>query len=319
MRFAFHNIVCILFLACCIAQDEPGYCNGCFCITGDNGECPVELEPNMNFTSFMSKLLEFELQNPVTLDCDPFSNETNCDFQPEPLTEGGACVVDFSPPSDEPDTPCPTNHKYTVRTFGGTLEEAQAQGLYVTHAGSCGACSTLQDLYVYMSKGDGLGDEATSCGIRGLTNTQDGIACYRELGFTEGCATVWYWNTINTQRFCLDICLELVAQGTPNNGAAPECALNECINCDELNSGPLFVKYAGRTRRNSGMLSSIARSCAELILLPQTDPCDAVPLPSNSPTRQPDTGSSTRSPLYLRSAAVIQSMTWVLLLGVAIC
>ena len=35
--------------------------------------------------------------------------------------------------------------------------------------------------------------------------------------------------------------------------------LNPCLNCDELKSGPIFKKFAGRTRRNSGVRSAIKR------------------------------------------------------------
>jgi len=35
--------------------------------------------------------------------------------------------------------------------------------------------------------------------------------------------------------------------------------LNECLQCDEDRSGPVFKATAGRTRRNSGIRSSIAR------------------------------------------------------------
>ena len=35
--------------------------------------------------------------------------------------------------------------------------------------------------------------------------------------------------------------------------------LNPCLECDEVKSGPLFKYYAGRTRRDSGIVSSIPR------------------------------------------------------------
>lgn len=284
---SFNKLLLLLFSTSCMAQqdDKPGFCDGCFCIKAENETCPTELQPNMNFSSFLPHLLEFELENPATLDCNPYivNNETLCNLQPEPLQQGGTCVLGFTPPANY-SLSCPTQHTYAVRTFAGTKEEATVQGLFVTHAGPCGACSTLQDLYVYMSRGEGLREAATSCGIRGLANTTDGIVCYQELGFTPACAAIWYYNTQNTQNSCLDVCLKLVSENAPINGPPPDCPANACIECDEVNSGPLFLKYAGRTRRNSGLLSSIARTCDELIYLPQVDPCEWLPSPTNAPT-----------------------------------
>ena len=37
--------------------------------------------------------------------------------------------------------------------------------------------------------------------------------------------------------------------------------MNTCLQCDEDNSGPDFAKYAGRTRRNTGLESCITRPC----------------------------------------------------------
>ena len=46
-----------------------------------------------------------------------------------------------------------------------------------------------------------------------------------------------------------------------NNGPPPECAMNACLQCDEDESGPNFAKFAGRTRRNTGLESAITRPC----------------------------------------------------------
>jgi len=40
--------------------------------------------------------------------------------------------------------------------------------------------------------------------------------------------------------------------------------LNECLQCDEDRSGPVFKAVAGRTRRNSGIQSSIRRPADEV-------------------------------------------------------
>ncbi len=43
----------------------------------------------------------------------------------------------------------------------------------------------------------------------------------------------------------------------PNNGPAPACTLNDCLQCDEDLAGPLFSSIGGRTRRRSGLLSEV--------------------------------------------------------------
>ena len=37
--------------------------------------------------------------------------------------------------------------------------------------------------------------------------------------------------------------------------------MNACLQCDEDESGPNFAKFAGRTRRNTGLESAITRPC----------------------------------------------------------
>jgi len=43
----------------------------------------------------------------------------------------------------------------------------------------------------------------------------------------------------------------------PNN--CPDGSLNDCLQCDEDESGPNFQFFSGRTRRNSGIHSAIDR------------------------------------------------------------
>jgi hypothetical protein len=41
--------------------------------------------------------------------------------------------------------------------------------------------------------------------------------------------------------------------------------LNACLACDEVKSGPVFKRTAGRTRRNSGIESAIGRQAGDLV------------------------------------------------------
>jgi hypothetical protein len=64
----------------------------------------------------------------------------------------------------------------------------------------------------------------------------------------------------------------------PSNGPAPECALNGCITCNDKESAEVFERFAGRSRRRSGLLSTVARPCSTLPNIIQ-HPCpDTLPL-----------------------------------------
>jgi hypothetical protein len=88
----------------------------------------------------------------------------------------------------------------------------------------------------------------------------DHIQCLRDLGFTEACAQIWYYNTVHTREACLGPCL-LALEATYH---LPDGTLNECLRCDEVQSGPVFKAVAGRTRRNTGVPSAMCRPCTEV-------------------------------------------------------
>ena len=77
----------------------------------------------------------------------------------------------------------------------------------MTHNFTCGACSSLADLNVYLEKPD-LTNPVKSCTIKGtlkpwLTEEEyrkQVSECIEEnLGFSEMCSTVWVYNTQNTK------------------------------------------------------------------------------------------------------------------------
>lgn len=103
----------------------------------------------------------------------------------------------------------------------------------------------------------------------------DGVQCFIELGFTQGCANIWYYNTNKTKDACGQVCTRYVLSREPTNGPPPNCTLADCLYCDEVNAGPIFQQYAGRSRRRSGLMSGIVRNCSEIVPLKQENPCDA--------------------------------------------
>ena len=66
---------------------------------------------------------------------------------------------------------------------------------------------------------------------------------------------------------------EHASSGLPNNLPVPGCELAECIRCDENESGALFEKFAGRTRGNSGLLSTLVRPFDSVSIVLHKDPC----------------------------------------------
>lgn len=253
-------------------NDDYPTCGDCFCVPDSGAPCPYDEKPETDYSTLIPILKEFTWNNPMSLDCDPYLNNTTCDTNP-PLEQGGACLVDIAP--NNATTTCPTDWTYDTRTYERTYQEALNEGLYVTHSGACGTCSSLQDLAAYMETGPELQDLASTCGIRGQFNKTKGIQCFLDLGFTLGCANIWYYNTVNTRRDCLRVCVSYTVSGNGSNLPPPSCDLAACINCDEVNSGDIFKQYAGRTRRNSGLLSGIVRNCSEIIPLQQENPCDS--------------------------------------------
>jgi len=136
---------------------------------------------------------------------------------------------------------------------------ARAAGFAVTHAGACGTCSTMQDLAVYLEKPD-LTAPVRRCGI--LLTAASSLACLEALGFSPACARTWYFNARNTEYECFATCTWSWIRGEPSTG--PDGRLNACLQCDEDRSGPVFKLTAGRTRRSSGIRSSIPRPDEEV-------------------------------------------------------
>jgi hypothetical protein len=84
-------------------------------------------------------------------------------------------------------------------------------------------------------------------------------------------------------------------QQRPNNLPPPTCYLATCIQCDEDLAGPNFQKFSGRTRRNSGLLSGIARNCSSISPVQPVDPCTVLVEPTMSPSA--DEGSVAPTPV----------------------
>ncbi|MCU0280341.1 MAG: hypothetical protein MUE66_00595 [Acidimicrobiia bacterium] len=148
---------------------------------------------------------------------------------------------------------------YRLDTFPDRAA-AEAAGGVMTHSGACGACSSLQDLAVYLANPD-LGEPVRQCALLSLAQgDQAALDCIEGLGFTAACAQIWAFNSYHTRAECLGVCL--AALGSPYH--LPDGTLNPCLACDEEQSGPVFKAVAGRIRRNSGVPVAICRPPEEV-------------------------------------------------------
>ena len=143
---------------------------------------------------------------------------------------------------------------YELREFS-SKHVAELAGFVVTHQGKCGACSNLKDLAVYLEKN--LTDPVRKCAMEATLSKRWAHNCLRKIGFTETCSDIWLFNSINTRKHCFWVCIKAWITGEPNN--KPDGSLNDCLQCDEDKSGPVFKYFSGRTRRNSGINSAIKR------------------------------------------------------------
>ncbi len=153
----------------------------------------------------------------------------------------------------------PSKKTYLINTFS-TKEQALSNNYIITHQGACGACSTLYDLVAYLKQN--LTGPVRKCGAFTFLSMKLSLDCLLGLGFTQSCAEIWYYNTVNTKAKCLNVCLLSWMTNEPyvkENGQ-----LNDCLQCDEDQSGPVFKYYSGRTRRNSGIRSEIDRPADEI-------------------------------------------------------
>ncbi|MBS0580186.1 MAG: hypothetical protein JSR36_13105 [Proteobacteria bacterium] len=184
--------------------------------------------------------------NPIGLTADPYAARSA--GAPRLPPAGTVCGVRFT--GDQV--------HYDLGTFTSKAAAASA-GYAVTHYGGCGTCSTLQDLAVYLEKPD-LTAPVRRCGV--ALEEAKVLACLKELGFSPACAWTWLYNIQNTRRQCLSVCAWSWIEGEESTQSGGH--LNSCLQCDEDRSGPVFKATAGRTRRNSGIHSSIPRPDDEI-------------------------------------------------------
>lgn len=115
---------------------------------------------------------------------------------------------------------------YEISNFD-TRQAAESQGWIVTHQGTCGKCSTLKDLFVYLTTD--LTRPVRKCGIKHFASHSKLRKCIKSLGFTDACTEVWLWNTLNTKKNCGFVCMISLILRRPY---VIDGELNKCLQCD---------------------------------------------------------------------------------------
>jgi hypothetical protein len=246
-------------------------CGDCHCFVSENETCPPK--PQTNFSDdLVSGLMGQRLLTDVEGfgDCNPYENPDCASPFDHELGPDSVCGIHYK------DSECTEYHLKTYANWAA----AEEAGAHVTHIGACGLCSSTTDLGVYMSVLD-MTTRGTKCSQRSIVfGVDEATRCFQDIGYTLGCSQIWAYNARNSAKIgvCLIGCLVVSMSGQPFNGPAPECTLNSCLQCDEEKNGPIFKKYCGRTRRNSGMLSAIARPCDEIAQVRHEVCPDTLPL-----------------------------------------
>lgn len=251
-----------------IVADSFPTCGSCWCIpdNGGLGDCPSDWTPTTSFNSSVIKAYQSQVPSSIyTLNCNPYDDASCVTSPPQTMLNVSTAVCAYKYPTDEDgQQSCST---YSMVTYASEAE-ALVDGAVLTHAGSCGLCSTAQDLSIYLI--EDFTAAGKKCASIGLFNEAKGLECYMNLGLTKECAKIWNYDGIYDGQACGVICTKELKD--PNNGPAPACTLNDCLQCDEQKAGPIFTSYAGRSRRRSGLLSEIIRDCSSIAHIDHT-PC----------------------------------------------
>ncbi len=179
--------------------------------------------------------------------------------------------------------------RYAVKTF--ETEDAVPSTASIIHKGTCGVCSSAQDLAARILLSDSMIKLAFSCGTMyytGVPSFSTLVTCYRYAGFTEPCATLWSHMTATSGEMCASECL---AANSQLNGDPPECAPEECGACGEPFK-PVFDDISGFTPWKSGFTEALAHPCREYFPVVH-DPCPLRQDPTPAPTPKTSDAASS--------------------------
>jgi uncharacterized membrane protein YgcG len=197
-----------------------------------------------------------------------------------------------------------------------SMQEANSSGLYITHTGSCGVCSSLQDLAA-MLEYNRLLQNSNGCYLTGLTNFAAGIECYQNYGYSRNCAEVLlrYQLSIRDEG-CGTNCPPFALDGDQSQPSCGDDA-SGCAAC-AANVRSRMLIVSGRTFANSGYPSATAVPCDRIssMVPEQGDICLAASGPAMptdapvavvtvAPTPAPVATTSTAAPVAATPSPVV--------------
>jgi hypothetical protein len=156
-----------------------------------------------------------------------------------------------------------------ITTFPGA-DAAHDAGFLIVHCGSCGACSSWQNLIVQYETRLTMSELANSCAKEYLFGGgNDAImACLMkpEIGFGEDCAMCWMEDIVCTAEHCAFIFLQSQMINNVGNFAVGPDEITSA-SCEEAHCEVgLFVPCVGATRRRMN-IGECYDGCATLLLL----------------------------------------------------
>mmetsp|Transcript_7875 Transcript_7875/g.16230 ORF Transcript_7875/g.16230 Transcript_7875/m.16230 type:complete len:361 (-) Transcript_7875:1366-2448(-) len=280
-------------------------CGDCWCIKSDpDGTCPTDTTGITDSFTETDKLYStFELTNSppfLTLrsesggPCFPFSD-----------TFGGEAIANYPEsgdpqcfaPDDGTSTVCgyvydPSSttcegRKYIIQNFDSTNDAMMANAAIV-HEGACGVCSSAQDLGARINTYGTLETESIKCATSYTFNRDFPalVNCYKEMGFTSSCATLWGHFAATNGSQCALACFPDITGVTKLNGPAPQCEPSGCLTCQQ-DFRLVFDAIAGIEFPKAGITERIAQSCDNFYKVIH-DPCIALDSgPAPDPPPQP--------------------------------
>ena len=146
---------------------------------------------------------------------------------------------------------------------------AEEAGYVVAHCGECGKCSNPSDIEIYVETRTTVAASSKKCSKQAIFGKEEDLTdCLeKEIGFSRPCTTCWVEDMRNTAKHCMWTCLSsmLIGISSSNNVADAKDYywLNQCVFCDEKQSGPDFVTCSGVARRRLGIQSEFERNPLE--------------------------------------------------------
>ncbi len=155
-----------------------------------------------------------------------------------------------------------TQGAFTYQTDDWNTTECRYNEGMSWHCGSCGNCSTTQDLEVYKNTSNTIMDLMKKCVFYQVAGGNIETCVDDNIGLTDSCKQCWLKNVECTASNCWGLCLYEDMFDIPHN--AEDGALSKCLSCDEHYCGKSFRECAGMTRRRAGIVTNIIRDKTEV-------------------------------------------------------